>query len=1265
MSNRETDGAPSPDPVRRRRRWPRRVGIGAGILVLLIAIALGWLLGTGSGLRFALHEASSLSHGALHVQTAGGRLAGEMDLRGINYSNGKGLSAHISRLDTSLRLWALVTGTVHITKLEVGRVQIQLPQNPPRKKGTPLSLQPPLDVILDRAHIGPITVRKGRKTLFKSNSLALGAAWTHKRVTVDHLLLKAPKGSVALNGTIHTKGSYRGQMKGQFHWTQGKTLLTGTLNAHGDGNVAHLALDTSRPMPVHIRVQLHQNPAHRWQAQVKVPAFDPSRFINSRKLHRLAVTLRVHGQDKSARIRGDITVNAHRLHLAPLAVALDAGNKHLLVRKLHVISAGMKGALDATGDVALTTTPIRARLDMHWQNVRLPPDLAGQTLATTGHLAFSGSTRHFNANGHLKIGPPGQPTDLTLKLAGTPQKIVLDTLTLAQSQGHLALSGTLDLKPAFGWSLQAHARHFNPGLVLAGWKGDLNADLATHGKIHNSKPHGTLTIQKLHGSLRQRQLHGGGKLELSPNRVVSGHLDLRSGSSRIALTGQPGARNDVTLKLHVRSLGDWLPHASGSLHGHFRIRGLWPALAVRGNMSAISFHYRSDRVRAFHLHADIPDISHPGGTLTVNAHAVAVGNKVRIDRLHLAARGNAAHHTLRLNAKGSPVSLELALDGSKHGTGWKGTLRRLDLTFQSMPTWHLQSPAQLAYDRGGASLSQLCLSPGTTASICLSGKRHKSGALEARYRIRALPLQQLLSLASNLPVRSQGTLNGQGHVTRSAKGTLTGQASITSSHGQFRYVNRPKSPLLSYRNLAVHANLSPQQEHVRLGADLNDGGRLDGDITVSGAQEKLHGQVGVDIENLGFLALFTDQVANVSGKLKARLGFAGTLSEPVASGVVNLENFGAEVPAAGIKLHDGRVHVATNQAGNLGVNCQITSGKGTMHLSGTVGLHAGTTTQLHMTGQHVQIADIPAASVTVSPDLTVKQSSKLVSVTGKVKVDKASANLGKLPGAGAAKASPDVVVVDSPQQQQKAQSLPLMVDVLVDLDSHTSFKGMGLQGSLHGQLRVHASPGHAATGQGQIIVDGTYKAYGQDLDIKQGRLLFASTPIDNPGLNIRAVRDLNPNATIDQGQEVGLHITGTAKNPQATVYSNPSMPQADALAYLVTGKPLSQVGSGQGSLVTSAAQSLGSAAGNLLAKSIGSQLGIADIGVSNSEALGGSSAFTVGKYLSPRLYLSYGVGLFEPGQVITLRYRLSHRWNFQAENATNFNRASFNYRYEK
>jgi translocation and assembly module TamB len=146
---------------------------------------------------------------------------------------------------------------------------------------------------------------------------------------------------------------------------------------------------------------------------------------------------------------------------------------------------------------------------------------------------------------------------------------------------------------------------------------------------------------------------------------------------------------------------------------------------------------------------------------------------------------------------------------------------------------------------------------------------------------------------------------------------------------------------------------------------------------------------------------------------------------------------------------------------------------------------------------------------------------------------------------------------------------------------------------------------------------------------------------------------------------VGLQISGTAQRPVLTVFSNPLMEQSDALSYLITGKPLSQVKGGEGDMLGAAAQALGSAAGNLLAKSIGSKIGVDDIGVSSNAALGGNSAFTVGKYLSPRLYLSYGVGLFEPGEVVTLRYRLSHRWNFEAQSATEFSRASFNYRLEK
>ena len=91
---------------------------------------------------------------------------------------------------------------------------------------------------------------------------------------------------------------------------------------------------------------------------------------------------------------------------------------------------------------------------------------------------------------------------------------------------------------------------------------------------------------------------------------------------------------------------------------------------------------------------------------------------------------------------------------------------------------------------------------------------------------------------------------------------------------------------------------------------------------------------------------------------------------------------------------------------------------------------------------------------------------------------------------------------------------------------------------------------------------------------------------------------------------------------------------------------------------------MGTAGGDLLAKSVGRKVGLDDVGVADNTAVGGA-ALTIGKYLSPRLYLSYGVGLFTPGEVVTLRYRLTRLFNIEIQNGTLSSRAGINYRIEK
>ena len=71
-----------------------------------------------------------------------------------------------------------------------------------------------------------------------------------------------------------------------------------------------------------------------------------------------------------------------------------------------------------------------------------------------------------------------------------------------------------------------------------------------------------------------------------------------------------------------------------------------------------------------------------------------------------------------------------------------------------------------------------------------------------------------------------------------------------------------------------------------------------------------------------------------------------------------------------------------------------------------------------------------------------------------------------------------------------------------------------------------------------------------------------------------------------------------------------------------------------------------------------------EAGVEENELIGGS-ALTIGEYLSPRLYLSYGVGLFEPGEVIALRYKLNKAVGVRIQRGTEETRAGIEYRIER
>jgi len=1245
--------------VTRRSKWLIDAGAAIGALIIVLVALLFWVLYTPSGLRFALNRGVAMMHGQLAYASASGTLAGSTTIEGLHYRDKTGTTIAIQHASVDLHPWALLERRLQIAKARIDGIAVDItPSKQPESEPIAFSLEPPLAISLDDTLLTHIVVTQNGKQAFAADSLAVAGLWNSRQLEIRQLVLRAPAGSAELQGTLAVAKGHAGQGTATFDWTQDGTRYAGTVASQSDGKTAQLYAVLSAPTRIDANLSLTLDAPQAWTLALTAPTFDTHALpMLPSSLKTLALDVRGTGTANGGKLEGSVAINDTTFLLDPAQFRYDG--KTVTFDPLRLRSPQIAGNVVATGVVHLDTAPLSFALEAKWNDVHVPADIAGQALATRGDVKLEGSIERYTMKGALALGPPDRLVDLTIDLAGTPQAIDLHALKLVQKNGGLDAHGTIGLQPQMSWKLDAVAKRFDPGALLAGWNGAMDFTLATEGHITPQGPEAMLKLGHVAGTLRQRSIAGSqADLVVTPDNLLRGSLLLVSGNSRVHAVGRQGNRTDASVTLDVASLGDWMPDASGNLQGQFTIEGRWPKLSVAGRLRGAALRAGTQRIDALQLTASIPDVSKPGGDLDLVLHGVHA-SALDFETVAVKGSGNAASHDLRLDARGPQLSAALALHGKWDAKArrWTATLSDIRLAPQGLPAWHQQQPSTIVWQRGAMTLSQLCLTSGAP-HFCASADRNAKGVITARYDLRALPLQLLATLAPGAnSMQASGELSGTGQFTIGAANAINGHGSLDASAGSIAYVSNPGRPLLAWSSLGIGIDANGTTQHVRLQSTLSDGGHIRGDVTVSGTTRALQGNLDADIRDLAFLEALSPEIANVRGTLGGNLALSGTLTAPQFQGHIQTQGFSAELPRAGLKLHDGAFGITGNAQGELAITGQISSGGGVLHLDGSVGLAANAPLGLNIKGDNVLVADIPAAHVVASPDLHIKRANGVFALTGSVTIPNAKIAVQKLPGGGPAKASSDVVIVDQPEVAEVAP-LAMDADIEVKLGDSVKVQGYGLDGSVHGQLAVRVRPGETATGRGEIRVDGKYQAYGQDLSIERGRLLFAGTRLDNPGLDIRAVRSIR-----SEDVTVGLSIRGTAQRPILTVFSDPAMEQAEALSYLVTGRPLNALKSGESDTLNTAAQALGGLAGDRLAKSIGARLGL-EAGVSSSEALGGS-AFTAGKYLSPRLFLSYGVGLFTPGQVITLRYTLNRFLQFEAENATTGNRASLNYKIEK
>lgn len=1273
----------APGRGRQRRRLLLRLLLALGALlvlgVLAAALALQWLLHSDSGRDFALARvAATLEDAGVSFQQVEGTLDGPLTLHGLR-ADSDAARVLVRSLRLDIAPWSLLSRRLVIEELRAEGVQVQLLPGADAAAEDDVSDTP---FALPRLAL-PVAVELQQATVVGLDVLS---AQAQPLVQVQRLQLAAQlgrDGTLAVRGLqlLSDRGNVRGELALQLDGARlGQDAIgEGMLEIIGPAPAAPLArlhLDTrgersivTLQLPAEDRVQLQLTGA-QWRLDSALRGFDPAAWWPQWEHGAVTLLLDAHGNGATAQLAGEVAAAGEHWRIDASQLTLESGGSSLradplLLTRLHEGAVIAQVRLD--GVVGLgggTASALRAQL----QQVQLPGDQGGVLAGTLDfdgvpdayQLAFDGSLVH-----------PDATVAFALAASGDTSALQLQQLRISDgARDTLLANGRVQWSPTMAVELEVLLEGFNPGRLHADFPGALDgrlqlsaarADVATAaaGDASNAAAEWTaaLTLQQLRGQLRGRAVSGEGALHWG-GAAARTRLQLGIGDSSVRVEGTAGEALDLQLSLAPLVLTDLLPDSAGRVTGSVQVRGAPSAPLLELALEAEGLVLGGQRVGGLSAQGQAATGLDRRSDLLLTARELELGG-MAFAAATVQVDGDGAAHRLRLAVQGDALDLSADVQGGWDGDRWQGRIEQLRLVPGERPAWTLGAPAALAYGAQGWMLESTCLADPSGVSLCAQASADADGSQRARLQLQSMPLAALgplLSANDPVPLQLEGAVSGEAQLQRDASGAIQGQARLSLPAGSAALEAAETRELLAWESVQLQLQVRGGTLALRIDGTLEQTGtlavQLDGGLPWEPGAP-LQGTLRLQLPRLRVLELLTPHVHSPDGVLDAQLRLGGSWEQPSIEGQVAVRELATELPALGIAISDSELVATPAADGSLALRGRVDTGEGTLELSGSMqGRGGDLVAALEIGGERVLVSDTPLARALVSPQLQLDYSAADgVRIEGSVDVVEARLDLERIEGSVGPSA--DVVVTDPRDEREAGGGMPLRADIALQLGEQVELRGFGFDGQVSGTLAVRERPGRVTTGRGTLDVTGEYTAYGQDLRIVQGRLLFSGTPLDNPALDVRAEREVRE-------QTVGLRIRGSARTPELEIFAEPPLEQAEALSYLVLGRPLNSASSADSGQLSQAAAAIG---GNFLAERLGARLGFDTFEVGDSNALGGT-AFTVGKYLSPKLYVSYGVALFSEGTILTLRYILSRRFELELESGVE-NRAGINYTLER
>ncbi len=995
-------------------------------------------------------------------------------------------------------------------------------------------------------------------------------------------------------------------------------------------------------------------------------------------------TLQLSGSPENYKINIQTSIN--QADVGDVALNLEGhGNDQKFIID-DLISKLLSGQIKSKGQVNWGVSPLSFDLSGDWNNIVWQQTVESNTQAIkspTGNFKVSGQLEDYLIKLQTSVDHPQIVVDdLILSGKGTSSDFDLSSLHADLLNGAIDLVGKIGWGEKITWDFQLGGKNIDPGKLPgeleSKWPGKLNLSAEVSGDKIEGQLSAIVKNTSIIGQLRGYPVNAFADLELINDLIDIKTLRLMSGKSELKASGNAGKEFDLVWSLDSPNLKQVVPEAGGQLNAQGTVKGSTTSPSVAVTLKGKNIKLPDLQIGEVSSKVNL-DLSQDKNLtndqkfdIQIHSSQLILGVN-NIDDIELISSGSVAAHTLKAEVKQDQNNLRFVSKGGLKNEVWSGVIQEISLKESKLGLWKLTSPENLVASSQKVDLDKLCLTQ-KQASICTglhwnsdSGWKTNSDLVQIPLTLLSTFMPEDISLAgtvsSTLTASGVGSKNIRGNLNlNTSAGSITLPGADTENGNRFEYkpsslgvvIDESKTKASLFFDLAQPAN-SPIKASFE--TKSFDPGNVDFKTL------PLSGQITTKIDDLSFIQILTPEVEDLKGNVDVDLRIAGTISKPEIKGHTRLA---AEVflPSAGIQLEDIKLDVTSPNNKTLALQAQMKSGEGQLDLNGTVDLDSLSSEsktesafpiKLEIKGDRFELLNLPEAWVLMSPKINISSQNNKLDISGEVLIPEA--NLEPQEIASAVPVSKDVVIIGEQETTKESSAgMNITTDIKVILGDKISLSATGFSGSLKGALQMNSIPGKPTTGTGEInIYDGQYSAYGQKLDIENGKILFAGGPIDSPDLDLKAVRKAK-NVT------AGVHVTGPATEPRLTLFSKPSMNQDDILSYVMIGRPISEASSGDSALLVGAAQSLGFKGAEILTQNIGQQFGLDEFSIGGDSP--DDASVKLGKYLTPKLYISYGIGIFDPVAQLKLRYDLSKRWSIEADSGTNSG-MDFLYKLEK